>query len=97
LYRQTALENPNKNRTNFKKGGVFFDERNTEGPFLKEKKTARTSQKEEEVGELPRATEVTGGRRSLQISKTAVNKTTGLRSYSHVISYNAKYNRNRHV
>jgi len=28
------------------------------------KKTARTSQKEEEVGELPRATEVTGGRRS---------------------------------
>jgi hypothetical protein len=31
-----------------------------------EKKTARTSQKEEEVGELPRATEVTGGRRSFQ-------------------------------
>ncbi len=30
------------------------------------KKTARTSQKEEEVGELPRATEVTGGRRSFQ-------------------------------
>jgi hypothetical protein len=29
-----------------------------------QKKTARTSQKEEEVGELPRATEVTGGRRS---------------------------------
>ena len=32
-----------------------------------EKKTARTSQKEEEVGELPRATEVTGGRRSFHI------------------------------
>ena len=30
------------------------------------RKTARTSQKEEEVGELPRATEVTGGRRSFQ-------------------------------
>lgn len=29
------------------------------------KKTARTSQKEEEVGELPRAIEDTGGRRSL--------------------------------
>jgi len=53
-----------------------------------EKKTARTSQKEEEVGELPRATEVTGGRRSLQISKTAVNKTTGLRSYSNAIVNN---------
>jgi hypothetical protein len=32
-----------------------------------QKKTARTSQKEEEVGELPRATEVTGGRRSIVI------------------------------
>jgi hypothetical protein len=32
------------------------------------KKTARTSQKEEEVGELPRATEDTGGRRSFQVS-----------------------------
>ena len=33
-----------------------------------QKKTARTSQKEEEVGVLPRATEVTGGRRSFQIN-----------------------------
>jgi len=38
-----------------------------------QKKTARTSQKEEEVGELPRATEVTGGRRSFQKSKLIIS------------------------
>ena len=36
--------------------------------------TARTSQKEEEVGELPRATEVTGGRRSLKLKKPPLTK-----------------------
>jgi len=36
---------------------------------FEEKKSARTSQKEEEVGELPRATEDTGGRRSFHLSK----------------------------
>ncbi|MHC5158178.1 MAG: hypothetical protein ACYSOZ_08835 [Planctomycetota bacterium] len=66
LYRQTVLENPNKNRTNIEKERYFFDGRNMDKPFSEEKKTARTSQKEEEVGELPRATEVTGGRRSLK-------------------------------
>ena len=45
----------------------FFIEINWLGMHA-QKKTARTSQKEEEVGVLPRATEVTGGRRSFQIS-----------------------------
>jgi hypothetical protein len=43
-------------------GGIFI--REAPNGFDAQKKTARTSQKEEEVGELPRATEVTGGRRS---------------------------------
>ena len=49
-------------------------ERIDDEPEKGQKKTARTSQKEEEVGELPRATEVTGGRRSFQILKPPLTR-----------------------
>lgn len=75
---QTKTEQKSKIREKFLLGGEMW-------VFIGEKKTARTSQKEEEVGELPRATEVTGGRRSFQ-KITAINETTGQRSYSHVIT-----------
>jgi hypothetical protein len=58
-------------RTNIRKNGKLAIKQSMciqkiDIDFL-QKKTARTSQKEEEVGELPRATEVTGGRRSFQV------------------------------
>jgi len=43
---------------------------------FRQKKSARTSQKEEEVGELPRAIEDTGGRRSIHNVETATGSYT---------------------
>ncbi|MHC4950305.1 MAG: hypothetical protein ACYTEU_04870 [Planctomycetota bacterium] len=74
LYRQTNPGNPNKNRTKRKKIEYIFGVERTSWIFGGIKKTARTSQKEEEVGELPRATEVTGGRRSLKLKKPPLTK-----------------------